>query len=49
MTILEQLVNILKLLKVRPASGFGKTEITWFAGEIVLITKIEDIKPEEIN
>lgn len=49
MTIIEQLINILKLLKIRPASGYGKTIIEWNAGEITLIVKEEEILPENIN
>jgi len=49
MTIFEQLVNILKLLKLRPASGYGKTIIIWNAGEIELAIKEEHILPKNIN
>jgi hypothetical protein len=47
--VLQQLVNLLKILKLRPASGFGFTNIEWKNGEIYLITKVESYKPEDIN
>ena len=47
--MIEQLINLLKLLKMRPASGYGETIIEWVDGEIVMITKIEHIKAENIN
>jgi hypothetical protein len=47
--LLEELINILKLLKMRPASGYGETIIEWVDGEVVFLTKTEYIKPENIN
>ena len=49
MTLIDQLINILKILKVRPASGYGRTIIVWNAGEITLVVKEEEILPENIN
>ena len=48
-SLLEQLIGILKLLKVRPASGYGRTIIVWTNGEIKLIIKEEEVLPENIN
>ena len=42
---IEELIKLLKLMKLRPASGYGETKIRWVNGEIVLMTKVEDIKP----
>ncbi len=47
--LLDQLLNILKLIKMRPASGYGFTNIEWRDGEIYMITKTESYKPEDIN
>ena len=47
--LLDQLLNILKLIKMRPASGFGFTNIEWRDGEIYMITITESYKPEDIN
>lgn len=47
--VLQQLVNLLKVLKYRPSSGYGFTNIEWKDGEIILITKIESYKPEQIK
>ena len=47
--IIEQLEDLLKLLKLRPASGWGFTNIEWKDGEIYLITKTESYKTEDIN
>jgi len=47
--MIEQLINLLKLLKMRPASGYGETIIEWVDGEITFITKTEYVKAEDIN
>ena len=47
--LLDQLLNILKLIKMRPASGYGFTNIEWRDGDIYMIIKIESYKPEDIN
>jgi len=45
----DDLIELLKLLKLRPASGWGRTIIVWHDGEVIMLTKEEDIKPETIN
>lgn len=47
--LLEQLIRILKLLKVKPSSGFGQTVIEWKNNEIYLITITESYRPKDIN
>jgi len=47
--VLQKLINLLKLLKVKPLSGWGETIIEWRDGEIYLITKIESYKAKDIN
>ncbi len=47
--LLDQLLNILKLIKMRPASGYGFTNIEWRDSEIYMITITESYKPEDIN
>lgn len=47
--LLDQLLNILKLIRMRPASGFGFTYIEWKDGEIYEITKLETFRPKDIN
>ncbi len=47
--LLAQLSKILKLIKMRPASGYGFTTIEWKRGEIYEITKKETFRPEDIN
>ncbi len=47
--ILQQLMKLLIVLKVKPLSGYGKTEIEWKDGTIVLLTKTESYKPGSIN
>jgi len=46
--MLNDLIDLLKLLKLRPTSGWGQTIIIWKDGDIFLIEKREDIKPEDI-
>ncbi len=46
---LIELMNILKLIKMRPESGYGFTTIEWRRGEIYEITKKETFRPEDIN
>ncbi len=47
--MLQKLADLLKLIKMRPASGYGETVIEWVNGEIVLITKTEYVKADSIN
>ena len=49
MNNIEQLQNILKLLKMRPASGFGLTKLEWRDGEIFAIVKEESFRAKDIN
>ena len=47
--VIVQLEEILKLLKLRPESGWGHTNIEWRDGEIYLTTKTESYRPEDLN
>ena len=46
---LDELINILKLIRMRPASGYGFTNIEWRDNEIYMITKTETFRPEDMN
>lgn len=41
---IEELIKLLKLLKFRPANGWGETTIIWKEGEIKQVRKREDFK-----
>ena len=45
----SQLIELLKLMKLRPATGYGKTIIKWDSGNIVTIVKEEVIKEKDIS
>ena len=45
---MQELKNLLKLMKLRPATGFGEITIIWRNGEIVDLIKKENIKPKEL-
>ena len=47
--MIDRLINLLVLLKLKPASGYGRTTIIWNNNGIVMLYKEEEIKPEMIN
>jgi len=46
---IEELIKLLKLMKLRPASGYGFTNIEWREGEIFAILKKESFKAKYIK
>ena len=47
--MLDDLIELLIMLKLKPRSGHGQTVIIWKEGEVFLIQCREDIKPSKIN
>jgi len=47
--MIDKLINLLILLKLKPHSGWGKTTIIWKDNDIVMIYREEQIRPETVN
>ena len=47
--MIDKLINLLILMKLKPTSGWGSTTIIWKDDTIVLLSRKDDFKPEIIN
>ena len=47
--MIDKLINLLILMKLKPTSGWGRTTIIWKDNGIVMLYREEELKPEMVN